>query len=115
MDVAGKGGDQDASRAGSHQTIERRDDRVLAGRSTGAVGVGAVRQDRQNAFSPQAGQAGQVGPDPVDGIGIDLEVGGVHDRSHRRVQGQHATLGHRVARGYRLHREGPELERCGVG
>ena len=108
VDVAGEGGDDDALVTAGELPREGVAHGALAHGVAGALHVGGVGQQSQNALLAQLAEAGQVDDLCVDGGGVDLEVAGVDHGAHPGVDGE----GHRVGDGV-VHVDELHLELAG--
>ena len=79
--VGGEGGDDDALVAVAELLVQVPGDGVLAGGDAGALDVGGVGKQRQNALLAQLAEPCQIGH-AVGGAGVDLEVAGEDDLAH---------------------------------
>ena len=93
--VAGEGGHDDPLVAPGELPLERGAHGALTHGIARALHISGVRQQRQHTLLAQLTEARQVDDLPVDGRGVDLEVAGVYDCAHPRVDGE----GHRVGDG----------------
>ena len=105
MDVAGEGGDDDALGAAGELPYERGAHGLFTQGVAGTLHIGGVGKQRQNALLTQLAEAGQVDDLAVDGRGVDLEVAGVNDGAHPRVDGEGRRVGDGVVHMEELHLE----------
>ena len=83
-------------RRGAEDVVEAREDGALAGRVAGAVDVGGVLQEAEDALLAEFGEGLQVEGLAVGRGEIDLEVAGVEDDADGRVDGEGDAVDQRV-------------------
>ena len=105
VDVRGERRDDDALIAPGELPRERLADGLLAHGIAGALHVRRIGQQRQHALLAQLAEAGEVDDLPVDGSGVDLEVAGVDNGAHPRVDGEGHGVGDGVVDVDELHLE----------
>ena len=105
MDVGGEGGDDDTLVAILELAHEGGAHHLFGGGEAGALYVGRVGAQAQNALLAQFAQAGQVDDLPVDGGGVDLEVTGMDDGAHLSVDGESHGVGDGMVHMDELHGE----------
>ena len=81
---------------GGEDVVEARDDGFFAGREAGAVDVGGVLQEAEDALLAEVGEGLQVEGMAVGGAEVDLEVAGVEDDADGRVDGERDAVDQRV-------------------
>ncbi len=110
VQVAGEGRDQDAAPGAGDRLAQPRPHGPFTGGEAWTIGVGAVGEQHQHPFVAQLLQSLEVGTHAVQRIGVELEVGGVHDHAHRSADREHRGLGNRVGDRQGLDLERPDLE-----
>ena len=108
--VGGEGGDDDALLAAPEQGVEGGAHAALAAGVARALHVGGVGQQGQHPLLAQLAQPGQVHHPALDGGGVDLEVAGVDDGTHRALDGEGHRVGDGVVHVDELHRELARLD-----
>ena len=88
VDAAGEAGEDDAARGGAAEIFEARDDGALGRSEAGALDVGGVAEERENAFVAVAREGVEIEAGAVNGSLVDLEVAGVDDDAERRADGE---------------------------
>ena len=110
VDIAGKGGDDNALFTAGELAGKGLAHGPLAHGVSGALHIGGVGQQGQNALVTQGTEAGQVDDLPVDGGGVDLKVAGVDNGAHAGADGEGHGVGNGVVHMDELHLElaGPD-------
>ena len=108
--VGGEGGDDDALLTALEQSVEGGAHAALGAGVAGALHVGGVGQQGQNALVAQLAQAGQVDHAALDGGGVDLEVAGVDAGAHGALDGKGHRVGDGVVHVDELHGEFARLD-----
>ena len=110
MEVAGEGGNDDAPRPVlPEEPVDGAGQSVLRLGETGALHIGGVRQQKEDALLPFLREGGIIGQPAVDGGGVELEVSGVDHGPHGSLDGQGETVGDGMAHGDEPYREGAHL------
>ena len=107
VDVGGEAGDDDPALAAPERLQQRRADARLRGGDAGAVGVGRVAAEAEQALAAELGEPGEVGRDAVDRRLVELVVAGQQDRPDVGVERDRAGVGDRVGHVDHLDPEGP--------
>ena len=88
MDGGGEAGEEEALLGGSEDVVEAGDDGLFAGGEAGAVDVGGVLEEAEDALLAEVGEGLEVEGMAVGGGEIDLEVAGVEDDADGGVDGE---------------------------
>ena len=105
VDIAGKGGDDNALFAAGKLPDEGLAHGPLAHGVARALHISGVRQQGQNSLVTQGAEAGQVDDLPIDGGGVDLKVAGVDNGAHAGVDGEGHGVGYGMVHMDELHLE----------
>src|SRR5581483_8543082 len=105
-----KAGDEEALRDAGKNFVELAAYGALAGRVPGALDVGGILKEREDAFFAVLGETVQVEEAIVRGSGINFEIAGMNDDPERSVNGQRDAIYQAV--GYRngMNGEGAKAE-----
>ena len=96
VDVRGEGRHDDASRRLGKPPVEGRAHLGLRARMPRPADIGRVRAEGQHAALAQRGERRVVRLLVVDGVLVELEIPGVDDRAHRRLDRETDAVGDRV-------------------
>ena len=113
--VAGEHGDDDAARGLLELVVEGGGHLLFGHGVARALGIGGIRHQKQHALLSQLGEPAQVDGRAVQGRVVHLEVAGVHDQAHGRVDRQGARAGDGVVHVDELHREAARLDHVALG
>jgi hypothetical protein len=102
VDAAGEAGENDAPRSGTAEIFETRDNGAFGRREAGALDVGGVGEEREDAFVAVAREGVKIESGAVDGGLIDLEVAGVDDDAERCANGEGDAVDGAVGYGDKL-------------
>ena len=109
VDVGGEAGHDDAARAAREDLEQGRADARLRRGDAGAVGVGRVAAEAEQALAPELGEPRDVRGNSVDRRLVELVVAGDEHRAELRGQGDGPRVGDRVRHVHEL-----DLERAGL-
>ena len=109
MGVGGEGGNDDSLVAVFKLPVKGVGHLGFRGGIAGALHVGGVAQQRQNAFLAQLTQPSQIG-NALGGGGVDLEVAGHHHRAHGGLDGKGHGVGNGMVHVDKLHLEASGLD-----
>src|SRR5947209_384218 len=110
MDGRGKAGDEEALLGRAEDVFKARADSTLARRVPGALDVGGILKEREDAALAVVGEGVQVEEAIVRGRGIDFEISGMDDDAYRRFDGECNAIDERVRDLDRLDGEGADGE-----
>ena len=110
MDRRREAGDEQPPLGRGEDLLELGAHRALAGRVAVALDVGRILEQRQHALFAVLGEGVQIEEAVVRGRGIDLEVAGVNQRAHRRVNRQRHAIHQAVRHLDGIDGERPNLE-----
>src|ERR1017187_9493667 len=110
IDRRGEAGEEQLPFCSREDLVEARNDGPLAGRVAGALDVGRVLKERQDAALAVLGKGVQVECHLVERRQIDFEVAGVDDYADRCFNGQGHAIDQRVSDANGLDDEGTDSE-----
>ena len=93
VNMRGEGGDEDAARRLGEAALERFTDLGLRPGAPGAADIGRIRAEAEHPALAEGGEFRVVGLLGVHGTRVELEVAGMDDRAHRRLDGEPDAVG----------------------
>jgi hypothetical protein len=110
VDAAGEAGEDDAARGRSAEVFESRNYGTFGRSEAGALDVGGVGEERENAFVAIARERVEIEAGAVYGRLVDLEVTGVNDDAERRADGERDAVDGAMRDGNKFDLEGVNLD-----
>jgi hypothetical protein len=97
-------------RRGAEQLLQRGADAGFGRRGPGPVGIGAIRQERQDALVAERRQPIAVGQVAVNRHRVEFEIAAVEHQAGRRPHRQRQGIGNAVADANALDLELPQAD-----